>query len=163
VEVEDEAVAERGESAGVWRTPEVLDDADCVAASGERGGDVAVESGEAVDQRRDAADDAGGIAQGARDGVSAVGPKFQNQDAAHETGREGGGGVGRAGLAEDEEVGVVAAGEIVQEGRGTERSAPGERVRGFGGEQERRGAVSGQSASGLRGTPRRWRAPRRPR
>ena len=163
VKVEDDAVAHGGERLGVGSAPEVLDDADGVTAAGDGCGDGAVETGEAIEQRGTASGQSDGITKDAGGGGTAVGGEIEDQHAAGESGWKTVGGIRGSRLAEDQQIGVVAACEVVQDRGGPESAAAIERVGHFGGEEERGRAFSGQSASGLRSRRRRWRARQHPR
>lgn len=93
----------------------MLDDADLVAATLDRLGDLRGEARETVYQWRNLAGHTGSVAQGAREQAAAIGRQLDDGDVADQAGRHVLRGMGGAWLAEDDQVDGVRLGQVMQQ------------------------------------------------
>ena len=137
VQIEHRARADRRQSApGRARTRNARSRPDRSGAPASARAICARKAREAVHQRRHAPHHASRIAQRAGGETAPVGRQVQHGDAADQAGGDQRRGIGRSRLAEDDDIDVVAARQVLQQRSGAQRPAPGKRVRRFRREEE---------------------------
>lgn len=92
-----------------------------VTFSFRRGRDLRLEAAEAIDQRRHSAQQSHAVADGSRGGVFGVMPEFDDVNVAHQSRRQRRARIGGLRFAEDDEIHCVAAGEITEKRRRSQR------------------------------------------